>query len=83
MQAPSQEQQAPASALELPPAEGSAAAPAAKSEPEDKPESRSAQSQVSAAERQIAIEKADALIKHGLEVFNRGQPEQARHMLDK
>jgi hypothetical protein len=30
----------------------------------------------SEAERRAALEKADALIKRGLEVFNRGQPEQ-------
>ncbi len=47
-------------------------------EPEGKLPQRADPSEVSAADRRAAVEKADALIKHGLEVFNRGQPEQVR-----
>ena len=84
MQAPREAEQppAPASAPQSPFAEGDETASAAPqpAEPEAQPPPRAPTSDMSAADRRTAIEKADALIKHGLEVFNRGQPEQARRL---
>ncbi len=85
MQAPKETERppAPARAPQSPFAEGnvpSQRAPQA-AEPEAKPPPPAAPSEVLAADRRAAVEKADALIKHGLEVFNRGQPEQVRHPL--
>ena len=44
--------------------------------PAEHPEPPTDDAEPSAAEGRAALEKADALIKRGLEVFNRGQPEQ-------
>ena len=79
-----EQQPAPASAPQSPfAAEASepSNAPSQQAEPEDKPPPQAALPDVSAADRRAAVEKADALIKHGLEVFNRGQPEQVPHPL--
>ena len=98
MQAPSQDPEpaaaagtSPAPSAEVEPEPAPSAEDAPQPEPTPQPTTQAspepaeaaAQSEPSDTDRRIAVEKADALIQRGLEVFNRGQPEQVRQCLER